>query len=113
MRSFEQGGEHARPKVEIRGLPIEAPEVQVALALFAYGEAHHQSSTQPAHWEENDEAIQSAAMGEWIGDPDEGNSLAALSRAYIEEHPLAHININDPDALRNILTILRDKKRMH
>lgn len=103
MRSFEQAGEHARPKVEIRGLPIEAPGVQVALALFAYSEGH-------PHSRENDEA----AMGEWIGDPDDGNSLAALYRAYAEEHPLAHININDADALRNILTTLRDnKKRMH
>lgn len=105
MEGFEQmrSGERS-------GLPIDAPEVQGALMLLEYRELHSDAAVDIEHWEGNDEAIQSAAATEWIGDPDDKHSFAALYRTYAEQHPQEHINISDDRVLKRILATLVAEK---
>ena len=91
---------------EAPGLPIDAPEVQGALMLLEYRETHGKAEVDVAHWEQNDEATQLAAMGEWVGDPEDKYSFAALYRAYAEQHPQEHVDVSDDRVLRNILATL-------
>lgn len=95
---------------ETAELPISAPEVQSALMLLEYRELHDGAAVDFAHWEKNDEVVQAAAAMEWIGDPEDPHSFAALYRAYAEEHPQEQIDISDDRVLRGILATLVAEK---
>jgi len=101
-RGFEHAG-NAERGAELLGVPIETPEVQAALMLYAYRQAHHQSGIDTAHWEQNDEATQSAAVNEWVKDPNSKDTLAAAFRAYARTHPHKRINIEDDEELGELL----------
>ena len=99
------GGTEPGRRAEHFGLPIDAPAVQAALALSAYRAAHRHEDINPADWEQNDKDTQSAAMFEWTGGPNE-SSPAARYRAYVDAHPHERIDINDGEALEELLAAL-------
>ena len=107
MKGFEQAG---TPELwqgsELSGLPIDAPEVQGALALVAYRAAHGGRGINPVAWEQNDAATQSAALNEWVGEVDDKSSFAALYRMYVEKYPHKRIDLGDTEALTEILEAL-------
>lgn len=112
MERFERREAVSRNKAELPGLPIDAPEVQGALALAAYRAAHGRQDIDTVDWERNDPATQSSALYEWIGKLNDKNSSASLYRAYAEKHPHKRIDIGDEEALKETLNaILAAKER--
>lgn len=104
-----EGFEKARA-AEAPELPIGSMEVQEALMLLEYRELHGGAAVDVAHWEKNDETVQVTAAMEWVGDPDDPHSFAALYRAYAEVHPQEQIDISDDRVLRGILATLVAEK---
>ena len=96
----------SRPEAELPGLPIDAPEVQGALALAAYRASHDRQDINTADWEQNDPATQSSALYEWIGKLSDKNSSASLYRSYAERHPHKRIDIGDNETLKEVLSAI-------
>lgn len=110
MRGLEQAGIPGGQGAEMLGLPVDAPEVQGALALSAYRATHELRDINPADWEQNNAAIQSAAMSEWVGEPSDEDSLAESYRVYVEEHPHKRVDIRDDETLEEILLALAKRR---
>ncbi|HUX81146.1 MAG TPA: hypothetical protein VMV38_02405 [Candidatus Paceibacterota bacterium] len=108
--SFEHEGLRNQPwRPEQTGSSITSPEVQIALALLAYDEAHHTHSLyRPEEEHTPADTGPSSAMNEWIGgDPLHPNSYAVQYRSYVESHPHEYVDIHDPEALSKLLDALR------
>ena len=107
MKGFERAeAPELRQGPESHGLPVDAPEVQGALALIAYRAAHGDRNINPVAWEQNDASTQSAALNEWVGKTDDKDSFAARYRTYVEKYPHQRINLGDTEALTEILEAL-------
>jgi hypothetical protein len=73
------------------GIPVTAPEVQIALARLAYEDAH------PEH-----RGIETdIALMEWTRGVEA--NYAERYRTYVEQHPHKRIDLNDPTELVQVL----------
>jgi hypothetical protein len=106
----QAGGAEPGRNIEHFGVPIDAPEVQAALALAAYRVVHHREDVNPADWQENDEEVRTEAMFEWTGGPNDA-SPAAQYRAYADAHPHERIDMNDREALEELLAALTSREQ--
>jgi hypothetical protein len=111
MKGLEHLGRGRPPrKPELGWTLVDAPEIQIELALFAYRKVHHQPGVDIAHWQKNKEAIQEAAMADWYGDPDDPSSYAARFRRYLKENPHKVIDATNTAELESFLTTLAKQK---
>jgi hypothetical protein len=117
MRSLEHtSGIGGAADAETYGQPISMPEVQGALMLMAYREAHKNDQHPPkinlADLEANDADIQVGAMNEWIAG--EEQSSAARFRAYADAHPHMRVQTHNEQEISELLIeVSRGMQTLH
>lgn len=97
------GAAGAGREAELSGTPIDAPKVQIALALAAYAKIRNRTDINPSNWEQNDEATQNAAMMEWVNADENRQSPSSRYRAYLEKYPHKRIDLTDKQSIEELL----------
>lgn len=81
--------------------PAARNQIQIALALVASRESHPGA---------DEKELRSLAMKEWIGDPNDPNSLATRFSEYFDAHSNESVDINNPAMLQKLLQDIRNSR---